>query len=205
MKRNARRLLWKAAMAVGIPVFLVGGGYGWLVTAKLRGTLEESQVGAYRAHYSLVVPERSSVETSLPRVLRALVKRRDQPNWLPGPDGDLVFGTYDWSPGNFQWTRAPDDPGALREAIELQRFAVYPPGDLIDELTNADPHVREVANALLVFHTGEDFGYRYDRPPESQQKAIEAWRGWWKEHRISWSTKKALEWTEEILEHTRDA
>jgi hypothetical protein len=200
MKKTARRLIRRLALYVLLPLVGILGIYGWLVKGRLDATLESDGVGSYSLQWSLISPERSEVKTRHPFVVRVSVKRKDGANWLPGPRGDLVHGTYDWSPGGHQWVVVPPPSEAAAKALELRRFALATPGDLIERLADPDPHIREVAVTLLRLWTKQDFGYRYDLDPDTQAEAIAAWRGWWAKNKAEWYSRTILEGVEKVLE-----
>lgn len=202
MNKTARRLLRRLALYVILPLVGILGVYGWLVKGRLDAVLEPDGVESYSLQWALIGPERSVVETRHPFVVRVSVKRKDGANWLPGPRGDLVHGTYDWSPGGHAWIVVPPALEDAAKALELRRFAAVPPGGLIERLGDGDPHVREVAVTLLRLRTRQDFGFRHDRDPETQSEAIAAWRGWWAKNQTEWYSRSILEGVEKVLERS---
>lgn len=204
MKKLVRRLLWKGVIYLGLPCALLFGGYGFWMKSRLDAQLAPSNITKYSSSCSLLQPAQSQVETSLPYILRVEVRRQDGANYLPAPKGGLIHGIYDWSPSRIQWVEAAPSPEALAESVKLRRFEVFTPGQLIDSLSDHslsdhDVHVREVASTLLVLRTGQDFGYRFDRPPESQVEAIKKWRAWWEANKVEWGTEKVLDGLKEVL------
>jgi hypothetical protein len=199
MKSLSRWLLWKAAVYLVLPGAVLLGAYGLWMKNRLDAKLSPHHLTKYSSSYSLLRPSESRVETSLPYVLRALVKRQDGGNYLPAPDGRLVTFVYDWSPAGNEWREVVPSPEALLQSVKLQRFELFTPGQLIDSLTDQDVQAREVASSLLVLRTGQDFGYRFDRSPPSQGEAIRKWRSWWEANKVEWGTKKVLDGLKEVL------
>lgn len=199
MSRALRRYVRRLALFVLLPLVGILGVYGWLVKGRLDATLAPEGVENYSFQWAFVAPGESAVGTRLPFVVRVSVKRKDGVNWTPGPRGDLIHGTYDWSPGRHAWIPVPPKGEAASKALELRRLIAYLPGDLIEELSDGDPHVREAAVTLLRLRTKKEFGYRYDREPDSQPEAIAAWRGWWEKHKAEWYSQRILEGAQEIL------
>ncbi len=198
MTRFIRRLLWKTAVYVGLPAVLFAGAYGWWAKSRLEVKLTPDGVKSYSiVSFRIVDPKESKVETSFSRVVRLAVKRKDAPNWRPSDFG-LVHGVYDWAPSG-TWIEVEPTLDEQKEALKLRTLEVQTPGQHIDSLSDKNPHVREIASALLRSRTGQDFGYRPDRSPETQKDAIEKWRAWWEANKLSWTAGKVLEGVGEIL------
>jgi hypothetical protein len=199
MNKQFKKLLWKAALYLGVPAALAAGGYSWWAKSRLDSTLAAGGVKEYSiASLSLADAKDSKAATSQSRVLRVAVKRKGGVNWRPSPHG-LVYGLYDWPLGGGAWVEVPPTPDEATASLKLHRLEIETPGYLIDELSSKDPYTREAASTLLVLRTGQDFGYRHDRPPESQKDAIAKWKTWWEANKVTWSAQQVLEKTKEVL------
>ena len=193
------KFLKKVILYLILITALVAAGYSWWMKSRLDARLAAEEVKEFSSSFSLVEPARTEVRSSLPRILRVAVKRKDVPNWLPCEGHGLVHGAYDWSPEGSEWVPVEPTAEARAEALQLRRLEVLTPGQHIDALTDDDSHVREAANALLVLRTSQDFGFRYDRTLESQREAIDKWKSWWADNKLSWTAGKFLDGVQEIL------
>jgi hypothetical protein len=188
-----RRLVKKVVLYVVLPAGLLAGGYGCWAKSRLDARLEADGVQKYSGSYSLVPPQEVKVETSLPRVLRVEVKRRDGQNWLPSASGDLIHGAYAWDPSKNQWLDLPPSSDALVKSAKLRVLQPYPVPKLIDVLADEDPLARQVAITELRLRTGQDLGYRHDLTPEKRAAAIAKWRSWWEENKVRYGVEKVLD------------
>ena len=205
MKRLLKRFAWNVFVYLGIPGIAFGCGYGWLAKTRLDTALAQDQLKSWSvASYEIIDKTQSKVETSFSSVLRVAVKQKDGANYRPFGHG-LVHAVFDLSPGTVQWAAVAPTLDEEAEALKLRGLSVLPPGHLIDRLEDPAEHVREVASTLLRQRTGQDFGYRHDRPIESQKAAIEKWRSWWEINKLSWAADKALEGVGEILKSSKDS
>lgn len=200
MPKLLRRFLWKAFLYLGLPAAAVLGAYGLWMKSRLAARLEKEGVEEHSiASFSLVDPKEAGRETSWPRVVRVAVKGDDGTNWRVTPRG-LVLELYDWSPGGNEWLAVEPSLEEQARSLALRRLELQLPGQHMEHLSDADPLTREAASALLRARTGQDFGYRHDRPPETQKDSIARWRAWWEEHKLRWTAGKVIEAGKEILE-----
>lgn len=189
MKKFLRRFFFKTFTYVGIPLLLLGGLYGWWAKSRLDGA-----VGAeWTLHQLATVPlDQSAIKSSLPRVLRVAVKRKDGANYRPHGNGTIA-DVFDWNPASSTWSSTPMSLEEQAESLRLRAFSFLLPGELIEILGDQNQRYREVAFALLRARTDQDFGYRHDLPPDSQRPAIDKWRAWWDKNKLTWSVEKGLE------------
>ena len=205
VKRLLKRLLLKTFLYVGLPSLLIAGVYGWWAKSRLEQSLASSNVKSWTlSSFTFVERAESNVDASLSRVLRVVVKRTDGANYRPYNQA-LVHNVYDWSPGKSQWIEAAPSLEESAESLKLQSLGIQTPGQHVDQLADPNVHIREVASTLLRERTGQDFGYRFDRPPESQKASIEKWRSWWEKNKVSWIVGKTIEATTGILNPSKNA
>jgi hypothetical protein len=161
--------------------------WGWFT---LHRKLTALGPGGRTVSYELAAPADTPLATSWPFVVRANVKQEGAQDWLPAGKAGLVEKRFAWSPGSWQWVEDPPPPLAPDVLLRLELLAKMPPPSLIEALTDADPLRREVAGRALRLIAGQDFGYRFDGPPERQVEAAGAYRKWWEASKVRYARDK---------------
>ncbi len=184
---RAVRRIFLRLLALVLLAALAYGAWAWF---DLNRKLAAIGAGDREVRYELASPSDGPMKTSLPFVVRAIVKRRDAQNWLPTEKGGLVEKRYAWSPGEWKWVEDPPPDLAVDERLDLELLSRMPPPSLIDALLDQDPHRREVAARALRIETGEEFGYRFDLPPERRAEAAAACRKWWEQNKVRYGKEK---------------
>lgn len=198
MSSSLRKAVHRVALRLLTLALLLALAYtawGWFT---LHRKLTALGGGAREVSYELAAPADTPLATSWPFVVRANVKQEGAQDWLPAGKAGLVEKRFAWSPGAWQWVEDLPPPLAPDVLLRLEMLAKMPPPSLIEALLDADPLRREVAARALRPIAGQDFGYRFDLPPERREEAAAAYRKWWEASKVRYAKDK-LEQLEKVL------
>ncbi len=200
LKLLLRRSLSRLALYGLLPLVLAGIGYGWWVWTRLDRQVAADDVAALSVSWRLVPPESSQVDTSLPRVVRAIVQRTDGgQNWLHVDGFGLAHGVYDWNFSQQAWQVVRPTGAMERTALELKLVAPQPVPRLLGILRDEDPLRREVAVVALRERTKQMFGFDPNGSAGDREAAVARWDAWWEENRIEYGARRAVEIFDDIV------